>query len=94
MIGFFKLFSNRILFYPKLLLSPDASGTNGIHAFGIHSEMQHTQTIWGTIKVGSKSDLVILNANPLDSIENSKEISGIVFHGKYYSQKKLIEQLK
>lgn len=52
---------------------------------------------WGTIKVGCESDLVLLNANPLEDIKNTTQVEGIVFRGKYYTQaslKKQLEQLK
>lgn len=52
---------------------------------------------WGTIKVGCSSDMVLLNANPLEDITNTQKIEGLVFKGKYYTQatlKKQLEQLK
>jgi len=52
---------------------------------------------WGTIKVGCASDLVLLNANPLEDIKNTRKIEGVFFKGKYYTQaalKKQLEQLK
>lgn len=53
------------------------------------SEMLHSENDWGTIKIGAKSDLVLLNENPLDDISNTEKIQGLVFKGKYYSRKKL-----
>ena len=57
------------------------------------SEMQSSQNEWGTIKVGAKSDMVLLNSNPLESIENTKEINGIIFNGIFYSKNSLQEKL-
>lgn len=57
------------------------------------SEMLSSQNEWGAIKIGAKSDMVLLNSNPLESIEDTKEINGIVFNGKFYSKSKLEEKL-
>jgi len=57
------------------------------------SEMQSSQNEWGTIKAGAKSDMVLLNSNPLESIENTKEINGIIFNGIFYSKNSLQEKL-
>lgn len=58
------------------------------------SEMMNTQDDWGTIKIGSSTDVVLLNSNPLEKIENTKSIEGLVFKGKYYSKSKLLEKLE
>ncbi|MGI9223942.1 MAG: amidohydrolase family protein [Woeseiaceae bacterium] len=44
----------------------------------------------GTIDVGKKADLVLLNANPLEYIANTKKISGVISKGKYYSVDSLL----
>ena len=58
------------------------------------AEMFGEENEWGTIKVGCKSDLLLLNANPLDSIENSNKIEGIIFNGKYHLRSDLMLKLK
>lgn len=61
------------------------------------SKLFGEEKTWGTIKVGCQSDLVLLNANPLEDINNTSKIEGIVFKGKYYTQavlKKQLEELK
>ena len=40
----------------------------------------------GTVKVGRDADLVVLDANPLDSVANLHRISGVVRDGKYFSR--------
>ncbi len=57
------------------------------------SEMLHTENEWGTIKVGAKSDMILFNANPLDKIENTKQINGIIFNGKFYSKERIESEL-
>ena len=44
----------------------------------------------GTIDVGRKADLVLLDANPLEDIANTRKISGVVTKGKYYSRGSLL----
>ena len=39
----------------------------------------------GTIDAGKKADLVVLDANPLKDIANTKKISGVVTKGRYYN---------
>ena len=58
------------------------------------SVMLGEENDWGTIKVGTSSDLVLLNKNPLEDIKNTKEIEGIIFKGEYYTQKELVNNLK
>src|SRR5262249_11454294 len=40
----------------------------------------------GTVKPGNRADLLILDANPLTSIENTRRISGIVLGGRYFDR--------
>jgi hypothetical protein len=44
---------------------------------------------WGTIKEGKKADLLLLDKNPLEHIENTKEIAGIFLNGKWINKKEL-----
>jgi imidazolonepropionase-like amidohydrolase len=48
----------------------------------------------GTVEKGKVADLVLLDANPLDSIANTKRISGVVVGGRYFSKEKLEEMLR
>ncbi|MEO6304322.1 MAG: amidohydrolase family protein [Bacteroidia bacterium] len=50
------------------------------------------QKLWGSVEVGKKANLLLLNANPLESIENIKEVEGTLLNGKYYSQKELLNK--
>jgi imidazolonepropionase-like amidohydrolase len=40
---------------------------------------------FGTVQVGRIADLVILRANPLDNIGNTRQIAGVIADGKYWS---------
>lgn len=43
----------------------------------------------GTVTVGKKADLVLLNANPLQDISNTKDRSGVMLRGQFYSQEEM-----
>jgi hypothetical protein len=38
---------------------------------------------WGTIEVGKRADLVLLNADPLDDIANAEQIAGVMVRGQW-----------
>lgn len=48
----------------------------------------------GTIEAGKLADLVLLTANPLENISNTKKIDSVVLNGKYLSQSDLQGLLK
>jgi imidazolonepropionase-like amidohydrolase len=47
----------------------------------------------GTIAKGKRADLVLLDANPLDEIANTKKIRSVVLAGRYFSRDDLDELL-
>ncbi len=48
----------------------------------------------GTVEKGKVADLVLLDANPLDDIHNSRKIRAVVLDGRYFSRDSLDEILK
>lgn len=48
----------------------------------------------GTIEKDKFADLVLLDANPLDDISNTKKISAVIVNGRYLSKEKLQEILR
>src|SRR5687767_9729977 len=48
----------------------------------------------GVIKAGFVSDLVLLDANPLENIENTKKIAGIMFGKNWISKQEITAELK
>ena len=43
------------------------------------------QKTLGTIEKGKIADLVLLDANPIDNISNTKRIAAVVVNGRYIS---------
>lgn len=47
----------------------------------------------GTVQIGKQADLVLLDANPLDDIENTKRIYAVITKGRYLSKEALEKML-
>jgi len=58
------------------------------------AEMRGEELEWGTIRTGSNADLVILNKNPLKSLENLRTVDAIVLRGSYLTKEALEAELK
>jgi hypothetical protein len=51
----------------------------------------------GTIAVGKQADLILLDANPLENIENTRRIAGVMVRGRWLADaaiRRLVEELK
>ena len=48
----------------------------------------------GTLEVGKRADLLLLDANPLENIANTKRIAGIVLQGKWLDKETLLAKLQ
>lgn len=48
---------------------------------------------YGSIEKGHAADMVLLEANPLEDIRNTRKISAVVFEGKYYPREELDKML-
>jgi imidazolonepropionase-like amidohydrolase len=55
------------------------------------AEMLGADNLFGTIEVGKRADLIILNANPLDDIHNTRTIEGVIRDGRLLDRDKLLE---
>ncbi len=44
---------------------------------------------WGTVETGNRADLILLSANPLENITNSRSIEGVMVRGQWFSQAEL-----
>ena len=52
-----------------------------------------TETTTGTVAAGKRADLLLLDANPLQSIENTSKISGVVLNGRWLSKADIDKRL-
>ena len=48
----------------------------------------------GTIEIGANANLILLEDNPLEKIEATRKISGVLLRGQWYSRDKLIQILQ
>jgi imidazolonepropionase-like amidohydrolase len=48
----------------------------------------------GSVETGKVADLVLLDANPLDDINNTRKIDAVVLNGRYLSHAELARMLK
>ncbi len=48
----------------------------------------------GTIEVGKRAELVLLKANPLDDIANTRSIAGVMIQGRWMSETELQEGME
>jgi hypothetical protein len=59
----------------------------------IPSEVMGQPDEFGTVTVGERADLVLLTANPLDDISNTRGIAGVMVRGRWLSQPDLQSML-
>jgi len=55
----------------------------------IPAEVMGNPQEWGTIETGKRADMVLLNANPLDNISNTREIEGVMVRGQWLPRETL-----
>jgi len=48
---------------------------------------------FGVVETGHAADLVLLEANPLEDIRNTRKIAAVIMAGKYYSRQELDKML-
>jgi hypothetical protein len=65
----------------------DAATRAPTHWIGVDSDR-------GTVAVGKRADLLLLDANPLVSITNTRSIAGVIANGRWLSRAELDAKLK
>ena len=65
----------------------EAATRNGAESLGMLGE-------FGIVERGKRADLLLLDANPLDSISNAKRIAGIMVRGKWLAKNDLQKMLE
>ncbi|MEQ1903218.1 MAG: hypothetical protein ABL888_03405 [Pirellulaceae bacterium] len=61
------------------------------------AKFQKQEDQFGSIRAGLRADMVLLNANPLEDISNTKSIEAVFLNGKYIDQQqrtKLLEEME
>ena len=58
------------------------------------AEFLGQSALYGTIEPGHAADLVLLEANPLEDIRNTRRIAAVILGGKYYSRIELDKNLR
>ncbi len=48
---------------------------------------------WGTVATGRRADLVLLSANPLEDIGNTKKIEGVMVRGRWLADESIQQRL-
>jgi imidazolonepropionase-like amidohydrolase len=64
-----------------------AASVNAAQFFGLQEEI-------GTVGPGKIADLVLLTANPLEDISNTRKIDGVIFNGKHLTRSDLANALR
>lgn len=68
----------------------EALRTSTTHPFEFLGELDDA----GTVEVGKRANLVLLEANPLEHITNSRKIAGVMIQGNWLSKTELQEGLE
>ncbi len=53
----------------------------------------HAPNDVGTVAVGQRADLILLNSNPLDDVLNTKDLAGVMMGGRWLDRAELDERL-
>ena len=74
----------------EMLVLAGLSPIEALRVATIHAaEFAHKDDDLGSVTVGKKADLVIINHNPLTDINNIRSIEGVIFNGQYFDDKAL-----
>jgi len=82
--------------HDELELLVDAGLTNEealISATRLPSEWLEINSKVGTVEPGKFADLILLDANPLDDIKNTRKISGVFVNGRWINKEKIDKML-
>lgn len=63
------------------------AGTSGA------AEFMNARNEFGTVEVGRRADLILIEGNPLEDVANVNKRVGVMLRGKWYSQRQLMSEL-
>ena len=66
----------------------EAIATGAVNASKV-VEAMIGEDAFGTIEVGKRADLILVNGNPLENVANVKNIQGVMAAGRWYSKEAL-----
>lgn len=79
----------------EMLVQAGLSPLEALQAATINpARFLNKQETVGSVKEGMSADLVLLDANPLDNISNTKNINVVIFKGKVFDQEEIKKILK
>jgi imidazolonepropionase-like amidohydrolase len=58
------------------------------------AEFLKKQDEFGTVTVGKRADLILLEANPLVDVRNAARRVGVMVHGRWLTEAELVERLE
>jgi len=64
------------------------AGTSGA------AEFMNAASEWGTVAVGRRADLILLEDNPLEDVSTISKPVGVMMRGKWHSQAELMSELE
>ena len=71
----------------------EAIATGTVNAAKVIEKMTGEEH-FGTIEVGKRADLILVNGNPLKDVSNIRDLRGVMAAGRWYSRKKLEQMIK
>jgi len=66
----------------------EAIATGTVNASKVVEKMKGSSD-FGTIEIGRRADLILVNKNPLDNVANIKDMKGVMANGRWYSKETL-----
>jgi len=54
----------------------------------------HQETEFGTVAVGRRADLLLLDANPLEDVKNTEKLAGVMAKGRWFPVDELTQQMR
>lgn len=64
------------------------------HQGGDAAEFVDASDDWGTVAVGHRADLLLIDGTPLNNVENTTQIAGVMLRGKWLPKAELSKMLE